>query len=76
MWLYDRPTSFWVHAATVALPVVVLAACLFPLAPWYVCFGICMHAGRPPLQWAGNRSIRRGRTCVAVQLLCIILRTQ
>lgn len=35
MWLYDRPTSFWVHAATVALPVVVLAACLFPLAPWW-----------------------------------------
>lgn len=36
MWLYDRPTSMWTHAATVLLPVLVIAACLFPLAPWCV----------------------------------------
>lgn len=33
-WRYNRPTSMWVHVGTVALPVVVVGACLFPLAPW------------------------------------------
>ncbi|KAG2446737.1 hypothetical protein HYH02_008298 [Chlamydomonas schloesseri] len=36
MWTYDRPTSMWYYAATVALPFIVIAACLFPLAPWWV----------------------------------------
>lgn len=34
VWRYNRPTSMWVHVGTVALPVVVVGACLFPLAPW------------------------------------------
>ncbi|PNH11496.1 Translocation protein SEC62 [Tetrabaena socialis] len=33
---YDRPTSIWYYVATVALPFLVIAACLFPLAPWWV----------------------------------------
>ncbi|GIL53152.1 hypothetical protein Vafri_8825 [Volvox africanus] len=35
-WTYDRPTSMWYYVATVALPFLVIAACLFPLAPWWV----------------------------------------
>lgn len=33
-WTYDRPTSMWYYVGTVALPVLVVACCLFPLAPW------------------------------------------
>lgn len=33
-WTYDRPTSIWYYVGTVALPVLVVACCLFPLAPW------------------------------------------
>ncbi|GFR49441.1 hypothetical protein Agub_g11499, partial [Astrephomene gubernaculifera] len=35
-WTYDRPTSMWYYAATVALPFLVIASCLFPLAPWWM----------------------------------------
>lgn len=34
-WTYDRPTSIWYYVGTVALPVLVVACCLFPLAPWW-----------------------------------------
>ncbi|KAF5836044.1 translocation protein Sec62-domain-containing protein [Dunaliella salina] len=33
--LYDRPTSIWYYLAIILLPVVVVGACLFPLAPWW-----------------------------------------
>lgn len=36
VWLYDRPTSIWTVVATVALPVVVIGACSFSLAPWWM----------------------------------------
>jgi hypothetical protein len=33
-WTYERPTSLWYYIGTIAVPIVVVAACLFPLAPW------------------------------------------
>eukprot|EP00798_Chlamydomonas_sp_ICE-L_P014774 gene14774-20823_t len=35
-WRYDRPTSFWYYIGTAAIPVMVILACLFPLAPWWM----------------------------------------
>mmetsp|Transcript_28438 Transcript_28438/g.62577 ORF Transcript_28438/g.62577 Transcript_28438/m.62577 type:complete len:308 (+) Transcript_28438:149-1072(+) len=35
-WKYDRPTSIWYYAGAVALPIIVILACLFPLAPWWM----------------------------------------
>ncbi|GFH11475.1 uncharacterized protein HaLaN_06976 [Haematococcus lacustris] len=34
-WKYERPTSMWYYLGIGAIPVVVIAACLFPLAPWW-----------------------------------------
>lgn len=36
VWQYERPTSLMYYIGTVALPIVVILACLFPLAPWWM----------------------------------------
>lgn len=36
VWQYDRPTPLLHYVGTVALPIVVILACLFPLAPWWM----------------------------------------
>lgn len=36
VWKYDRPTSLLYYVSAVALPIVVILACLFPLAPWWM----------------------------------------
>jgi hypothetical protein len=43
-WTYDRPTSMWYYAGTIALPFIVVACCLFPLAPW--CVEVLTGGGR------------------------------
>lgn len=35
-WRYERPTSVWTYLGSVMLPLVVILACLFPLAPWWL----------------------------------------
>ena len=36
VWQYERPTSLLYYISAVALPIVVILACLFPLAPWWM----------------------------------------
>eukprot|EP00199_Chlamydomonas_sp_CCMP681_P002638 CAMPEP_0119108160 /NCGR_PEP_ID=MMETSP1180-20130426/13500_1 /TAXON_ID=3052 ORGANISM="Chlamydomonas cf sp, Strain CCMP681" /NCGR_SAMPLE_ID=MMETSP1180 /ASSEMBLY_ACC=CAM_ASM_000741 /LENGTH=331 /DNA_ID=CAMNT_0007093747 /DNA_START=179 /DNA_END=1174 /DNA_ORIENTATION=+ len=35
VWRQERPASMWFWISSVAIPLVVVAACLFPLAPWW-----------------------------------------
>ena len=36
VWQFERPTSLLYYLSAVALPIVVILACLFPLAPWWM----------------------------------------
>ena len=36
VWDFDRPTTIWYYLGAFALPFVVILACLFPLAPWWM----------------------------------------
>ncbi|GAX73131.1 hypothetical protein CEUSTIGMA_g584.t1 [Chlamydomonas eustigma] len=36
IWKYERPTTLLYYISAVALPIVVILACLFPLAPWWM----------------------------------------
>lgn len=40
IWLYERPTSIWTYVWTALIPLVVLGACLFPLAPNWAKIGV------------------------------------
>lgn len=54
VWRYDRPTSLWFYVAAVAVPLLVIGACLFPLAPYWA--RVCSRRGR-----RRRRERRRGR---------------
>lgn len=36
VWKYERPTSLLYYVSVTLLPIVVILACLFPLAPWWM----------------------------------------
>ncbi|KAI3433795.1 hypothetical protein D9Q98_003600 [Chlorella vulgaris] len=40
VWLYERPTSAWTYVWTALIPLVVLGACMFPLAPNWMKVGV------------------------------------
>jgi len=49
-WQYERPASPWLFALSALLVVVVMAFCLFPLAPHW-CAALCSRCARaPPLR--------------------------